>query len=154
MTSVLVCLWLKISSCTRLLYFLPHKSAFPWEAVRHNKNPSVTLSIFNRMKVLIKAVCCVAPSLAQPWHATMGSAIWLAICQHRSTRRGGGGRRGAVHHACRFAALRAFQMAVIYEPLRMVGLMNATRHVFGMEGPCSAITPSLRRGSRTLHHKY
>lgn len=90
MTSVLVCLWLKISSCTRLLYFLPHKSAFPWEAVRHNKNPSVTLSIFNRMKVLIKAVCCVAPSLAQPWHATMGSAIWLAICQHRSTRRGGG----------------------------------------------------------------
>ncbi len=54
---------------------------------------------------------------------------------------------------CRFAALRAFQMAVIYEPLRMVGLMNATRHVFGMEGPCSAITPSLRRLFRTLHHK-
>lgn len=37
-------------------------------------------------------------------------------------------------------------MAVIYEPLRTAGLMNASRHVFGMEGPCSAITLSLRRG--------
>ncbi len=69
-------------------------------------------------------------------------------------RWGEGGRGRAVHQACRFAALRAFQMAVIYEPLRMVGLMNATRHVFGMEGLCSAITLSLRRGSRTLHHKH
>lgn len=38
------------------------------------------------------------------------------------------------------------QMAVIYEALGWVRLMNASRHVFGMEGLCSTITWLLRKG--------
>lgn len=53
-------------------------------------------------------------------------------------------REGEVRGAPRTERGALQQMAVIYEPLRMVGLMNATRHVFGMEGPCSAITLTLR----------
>lgn len=44
------------------------------------------------MEVSTKVVCCVvAPrSLSQPWRATMGSVIWLAVCQQHK-RSGGGG---------------------------------------------------------------
>ena len=59
-----------------------------------------------------------------------------------------------MHQACRFAARRAFQMAMIYEPLRMVGLMNATRHVFGMEGTVFCHHSVFEQGSRTMRYKY
>lgn len=51
-------------------------------------------SIFNRMEVSTEVVCCfVAPcSLSRPWRATMGSVIWLAVCQqYKRSVVGGGG---------------------------------------------------------------
>lgn len=86
------------------------------------------------MEVLIKVVCCVAPSLPSAMTCRYGTLLsdWLM-----ASSTGGRGGGGLYSERWRFAALRAFQMALIYEPLRTVGLMNATRHVFGTEGTVS-----------------
>lgn len=85
--------------------------------------------VFHTEKVLIKAVGCSQPGSVVTWHCGSCYLIgWLPGVQ------GGKGM------------MRAFQMVVIDEALQTARLMNTTQHVFGMEGPCWAITLSVKRG--------
>lgn len=90
------------------------------------RKQGATLSL-PEWKALIKICCSVVPGWAQACQNAPGAAIRSAICQQTEMERKW---RPAAH--C-FAAHRAFQMAVIYEPLTTLGLMNTTRHVFWTE---------------------
>lgn len=144
MTSALVCLWLKISICTRVLYFPLSETP---------QSPSVTLSICNRMKVLIKVVCCVAPSLAQPWRATMGICYLIGCLPTAQEEREGreGGRCSPSVPLCSTESvpdgcdLWTSQNGGTNE--RYSTCVRDGGTVFGHQSV-------FEEGSQTLHHKY